>query len=404
MKKRIAIILFVGALLAGSSIFFYRLYRVSAPTEEIIPRRPVKTGESCGVPEDFYAKFSKESGEDSISGVKYFVSPGGSDEAGGITEDAPLGTIQRAIELAQPGDAVVLAPGEYRQDIITVRSGDKGAPITVKGPREAIIKGNGEDRVVEINHDYITLYGFTVDGLRGSPEEEKGYRDKLVYVLGKEPQDGVNGLRLLRMSIKNAGGECVRLRYFAHDNEIAFNDITNCGVHDFVFAAGGKNGEGIYVGTAPEQLKDGKNPTTDRDESNGNWIHDNNFDTQGNECVDVKEGSSGNVIEKNKCTGQKDSESGGMGSRGSGNIFRDNEIFGNLGAGIRIGGDKKTDGVDNSICNNSIRDNRQGGIDFHIFPQGRICGNDFQNNDKGNYRGDKSAELKKIKENDVCAK
>ena len=109
------------------------------------------------------------------------------------------------------------------------------------------------------------------------------------------------------MTFKNAGGECVRLRYFAQHNEIATSRHSRrCGVHDFRFKAGGKNGEGIYIGTAPEQRGDGKNPTTDPDLSNGNWIHHNSFDTQGNECVDIKEAASGNLVENNRCTGQRD--------------------------------------------------------------------------------------------------
>lgn len=42
----------------------------------------------------------------------------------------------------------------------------------------------------------------------------------------------------------------------------------------------------------------------------------------GNECIDVKEGATGNVIEKNYCAEQMDPNSGCYGSRGSGNIFR----------------------------------------------------------------------------------
>ena len=84
-----------------------------------------------------------------------------------------------------------------------------------------------------------------------------------------------------------------------------------CGISDFEFNDGSKNGEGVYIGTAPEQLKDGKNPTAKIDRSNNNWVHHNQFNTQGNECVDIKEGSSFNLIENNRRTGQKDINSGG---------------------------------------------------------------------------------------------
>ncbi len=92
------------------------------------------------------------------------------------------------------------------------------------------------------------------------------------------------------MSVKNAGGECIRLRYQTRRNEIAYSQISNCGRYDFAFRGGGKNGEGIYIGTAPEQR--GAHGSSDRsvDASNANHVHHNVIDTKGNECVDIKEG------------------------------------------------------------------------------------------------------------------
>ncbi|HEX5692393.1 MAG TPA: right-handed parallel beta-helix repeat-containing protein, partial [Roseiflexaceae bacterium] len=248
-------------------------------------------------------------------------------------------------------------------------------------------------RIVEINHDNITLEGFTIDGQAGDANSAAGYRDKLLYAIGTASRDGVQGLKVLRMTFRNAGGECLRLRYFARDNEIAHSSFTNCGVHDFRFGAGGKNGEAVYIGTAPEQLGDGKNPTTEPDQSSGNWVHHNSFNTQGNECVDIKEAATANIVEGNTCTGQRDPESGGFDSRGSGNIFRRNQSYGNTGAGVRLGGDQSGDGVSNDVYDNAIFDNRAGGIKFQRTPQGRICGNTMQNNSGGNAVGSYGAQF-----------
>ena len=95
----------------------------------------------------------------------------------------------------------------------------------------------------------------------------------------------------------------------------------------------------------------------------------------------MKEGASGNIIEFNSCTGQKDKESAGLDSRGSGNTFRFNEVFGNTGAGVRLGGDEKTDGINNNVYKNIITDNENGGIKFQRLPQGKICENIMTNND-----------------------
>lgn len=317
-----------------------------------------------------------------VATVNYYVSPSGSNEKDGLTPDNALKTIQKAVDLAQAGETINLAEGIYLQDFVSKRNGKNDAPIVIKGTKNSIIKGGGNGRVIEINHDYIVLDGFTVDGFFGSSNKSESYRDKLIYVLGKEKKDGVTGLKIKNMNIKNAGGECIRLRYFTKKSEIVNNVIENCGVEDFKFDGGGKNGEGIYIGTAPEQLKDGKNPTTDPDQSNENWIHDNVIDTQGNECVDIKEASSGNIVERNKCTGQKDTESAGLDSRGNNNIFRDNQIFGCLGAGVRLGGDEETDGINNIVSANNIYDNKNGGVKVMRSPQ-TICGNTVTNCEKG---------------------
>jgi hypothetical protein len=316
----------------------------------------------------------------------YYIAPAGRDSNAGTAPGAPFASIQRAVDLAQPGDVIELAPGTYMQDVVSRRDGTAAAPITIRGPAGAVVKGGGADRVFEIHHDYLTLEGFTIDGLWGEPSRQQGYREKLLYVVGRQPRDGVTGLKVLGMTFKNGGGECLRLRYFAQHNEVARSSFAGCGVHDFKFSAGKRNGEAIYIGTAPEQRANGENPTADVDQSDENWIHDNIFDTQGNECVDIKEGSSGNVVERNHCTGQQDPNSGGFDARGSGNIFRYNTSYGNVGAGIRLGGDGATDGIDNQVYGNTFYGNGAGGIKLVRGPQ-KLCGNTVRDNHEGNVVG-----------------
>jgi hypothetical protein len=326
------------------------------------------------------------------SHISYYVSPSGSDWNSGTAPTKPFKTIQKAVDLAQPGDVINLAPGVYLQDVVSERDGTPDAPITIKGPPDAVLKGDGGgDRIFEINHDNLTLEGFAIDGLWGSPRSMQGYREKLLYIIGKGSHNGVTGLRVLHMSFRNAGGECLRLRYFAQHNEVAYSSFVGCGVHDFKFHAGKRNGEAIYIGTAPEQRKDGKNPTGDVDHSNNNWIHHNMFNTQGNECVDIKEGSSGNIVEHNSCTGQQDPNSGGFDARGNNNVFRYNESYGNAGVGIRLGGDTSKDGVDNAVYNNSIHDNRGGGIKLQRKRQAQMCSNLMQGNSMGDVVGHHAA-------------
>jgi hypothetical protein len=310
-----------------------------------------------------------------IAGTTYHVSARGSDTARGTSPREPIGSIQKALERAVPGDVIELAPGRYLQDVKTVRDGLAGKPITIRGPVEAVVSGAGAPRVFEVNHDYIELHGFTLDGKVAAADRKDSYRDKLLYVIGTKPGDGVIGLKVLRMTFRNAGGECLRMRYFAQRNEVAHSRFDTCGVHDYRFSGGGKNGEAIYIGTAPEQLGERGAPDRSVDQSNENRIHHNTINTKGNECVDIKEGSSGNIVEHNACTGQRDKNSAGLDSRGSGNVFRYNTVSGSAGGGVRLGGDSEADGINNEVYGNRLIDNEAGGVVVRRGPQGKICEN-----------------------------
>ncbi|MGW7413793.1 right-handed parallel beta-helix repeat-containing protein [Streptomyces sp. NPDC054863] len=317
-----------------------------------------------------------------VLATTYYVSPSGSDANSGTTSGSPLATVQRALDLAPTGAAVRLAPGTYRQDFVTRRAG-----VTVTGPATAVVKGAGNARIVQVQHDGTVLQGFTVDGLHGAADAVEGYRLKLVYVMSTTPGDGVSGLSMTGMTFKNAADECVRLRYLVTGADVSGNTITNCGVADFKFGGGGKNGEGIYLGTAPEQQGQNGAPDAAPDVSRGNRIHHNTIDTRGNECVDVKENSTANFVEHNNCTGQRDTSSGGLDARGSGNTFRYNTVHGNRGAGIRLGGDTATDGTHTGIYGNTITGNGGGGIKFMRTPQGPVCNNTMSGNTGGDSVG-----------------
>lgn len=315
---------------------------------------------------------------------QYYVAPNGDDEATGATPLTAFATLQHALGQVQPGDTIHLLPGDYRENVVSLVDGRAEAPITIMGPADAIVRGAGAaSAAFYLTHNHYTLVGFTIDGLYGDPAEKEGYTQKLLYVQGTQPKTGVTGLRVLNMTFRNAGGECLRLRYFAQQNEIAYSTFTTCGLLDFAFGEGGKNGEAIYIGTSSTQWADGKNPTPDPDESRDNWIHHNVMNTQGNECVEMKEGATANLVEQNSCTGQLDPDSGGIGVRGNGNIIRYNVVYGNVGAGVRLGGhevDGIQYGVANEIYGNQLFNNVAGGVNVAIGPQTKICGNQLAHN------------------------
>lgn len=306
--------------------------------------------------------------------------PGGGDGSAA----APFRTIQEAVDVAQPGDTVDVGPGRYG-GFTTVRSGEPEAPIVLRGHSDALgdpdsaIVGVGDERLVNFHHDYITFRGFDVRG-----------GDIDIWVGSPVAGDHTTGVRLLDNFVHNANGECIRLKYFSIENEVAGNRIDRCGLTGFDLGAGSKNGEGIYIGTAPEQLY--KNPTPEPDASNGNSIHDNVI-TPKAECVEMKEAASFNTVADNTCSGARDPDGAGFSSRGDHNLFTGNSSTGNRGDGIRLGGDEKTDGRYNDVIGNTLSDNRGYAVDVERKPQGTVCGNTATGNRKGvtNRGGDPTA-------------
>jgi hypothetical protein len=97
---------------------------------------------------------------------EWVVAPGGTGQG---TTQAPFGTVQAALLVAQPGDIVRLRAGTYQEAIRTVRSGAATAPITVRGERgasAAVITTRG--RVLQIDHSFITIQDVVIDAAYGS--------------------------------------------------------------------------------------------------------------------------------------------------------------------------------------------------------------------------------------------
>lgn len=169
---------------------------------------------------------------------------------------------QDCLHKVQPGDSCYLEEGDYLHDGLTVTHGTAEQRITIEGDAGACIKGsNTQDRVLQIAHDYYTVQNICFDGDHGSD----GYVATAIYVLGadtKEEKDGVTssvtGFKMLNLEIKNFKSECVHFRYFVTNAEVAGCTIQYCGIEDFQQGGKAKVGEALYIGTALDQVNDGK--------------------------------------------------------------------------------------------------------------------------------------------------
>ena len=334
-----------------------------------------------------------------------FVSPQGRDSNDGATAATPLATIQAALEKATPGTTINLAPGVYREELTTVRDGAPGAPITIKGPEtgtdrdgryRAVLYGTG--RVVNIDHSWITLDGFTIDGQEQLADvafptdlatidawkqsiADRVEDGRLVYIGSAEESRDLTGITISNMFLTGAGGECVRLRNNAHDNRIVDSVIQYCGLYgkgDGEERAEYHNGEGVYIGTSPES--DGQ-PMYENDTSSNNVVARSIIRPYGSECFNVKENAHDNVFEDNVCSGNAESvefQGSNIELRGYSNIVRNNEISDSAGYSIKIqSDDEEYDKGGNVVENNRL--SGSAGATFKIksdATQGRFCGND----------------------------
>lgn len=333
-----------------------------------------------------------------------WVSPSGSDANAG-TQDAPLKTIQAALNSATPGLTITLAPGAYHEQPHTVVNGTLDAPITIQGPETGMDPAKrhvatlyGSGRIFNIDNNYYTLRGFTIDGqeaLRGTtfPTQlsqaeafkqsvaSKVVDDKLIYIGSNDAVRGVKGIMIDDMFLTNAGGECVRMRDGAHDNVIQRTTIQWCGMFGKVVgtAYAFHNGEGVYLGTSPKSTDQ---PMYANDPTAHIKVRDSTISTFGSECFDVKENSYGNTLQRSTCANNTEPAADGGSNvelRGSGNQILDDRISGSLGYGIKISADSPTyDTSGNSVQRDVFSGNLGAALRIgSAAVQGLFCGDSF---------------------------
>ena len=341
--------------------------------------QPVTVNVTEGNPPGNFRLSGPSTGPITAATASLFVDAVNGNDSNNGTVGSPFLTIQKAMDVATPGDIIWMQDGVYLQDATTPVAGIAGSPIVLAGSRRAVVSGAGNARPIEVNHSYWTFHGFTCDMLHDylNPDLLASYRDKCIYAVPPDLNDPVTYLTNLifrDILFRNNQAEALRVR-FLNTGEIDNCHFENVGREDFEFAGGGKNGEAVYIGTDPQQLTNPPEP--EFDQTTDVWVHHCYMNTEANEGVDIKEKTTGCIVEFNEVTGQLDPNSGGMESRGDNNTFRNNMIYNCQGAGIRLGGDDPDQGVNNTIRDNLIFRCDNSGIKIMRDPQTLICGNTF---------------------------
>ena len=250
---------------------------------------------------------------------------------GGGTDVATADQLTAALGAAKPGDLIRLAAGDYAGHFTLASAGTAGAPITLCGPRTAVLDGGDENGyTLHLDHaDHARVAGLTVRG---------GQKGVMVDASSHVVVDGI--------AVSEVGEEAVHLRRGSSDNVVRRSVIRATGLRTKKF------GEGIYVGSAKSNWCTYSDCEPDR--SDRNVLEGNDIAETTAESVDIKEGTTGGTVRGNTFSGA------GMSAADAWVNVKGNEwqIVGNVGADAPEDGFQTHRILDGWGARNTFVDNR----------------------------------------------
>ncbi|OLT33379.1 hypothetical protein BJF79_34915 [Actinomadura sp. CNU-125] len=190
--------------------------------------------------------------------------------------------LQEALNVAEPGTVVQLAPGKFDGQFLSQKSGTADRPIFVCGTDKSILDGGGTGEGYGFHLQdaaHWRLIGFTLQN------SQKG----VMF-------DGTGASFVQELTIRNTGDEAVHLRRNSTGNSVLFNTISHTGRENPRF------GEGVYLGSSHNNWGTLTNGQPDR--SDNNLVAGNKIKSTA-EAVDVKEGTAGGRIAGNAFDGSE---------------------------------------------------------------------------------------------------
>jgi len=192
--------------------------------------------------------------------------------------------LDKAIRASKAGDLILMASGKYssvmkgggyRHLWFENKKGTKKRPITLCGPRNAVLDGKkARNYVMRIyKSSYINIAGITIqNGLKG-------------IILQTARHCKVDSCM-----VRNFGKEAIHIQYKSHYNTIIRSTILNTGKET------PGNGEGIYLGSDDQR---GKDPNT-----RNNILYNTIGPGVTAEMIDIKQYSSNAIIKGNILNGK----------------------------------------------------------------------------------------------------
>jgi len=253
--------------------------------------------------------------------------------------------LQRALNTATPGTVIEMSKGYFTGKFVIPPgiSGTAKAMITLKGSAGTILQPPDKNSGYALHlqgNSYWHLYGFSVSDC------------KKAIVLDSSSHNIIENI-----SIKNTGEEGIHFRTYSCYNNMKGCTITNTGLSNPGI------GEACYIGSAVNNWPryTGNKPDT----ANYNVIEGNTFGPEVTaEGVDVKEGTTGNIIRNNTFygKGQKGENSGNswMEIKGNHTLIENNHGYDALLDGFQVTIKAEGWGAFNIFRNNTCEVNGPG--------------------------------------------
>jgi len=189
-------------------------------------------------------------------------------------------SLSSALANAKAGDLIKMANGLYKGNFVAPTSGTSTNKITLCGAKSAILDGStlNSGYTFHLKGSYWQLVGFSVT------------RGKNAIVLDRARYN-----LLSKLTVYNTGNEAIHLRTFSSNNIVESCDVSKTGMVTPAY------GEGIYIGSAYSNWCTYTN--CDPDKSDNNKIRKNRVYGTYAEPIDIKEGTTGTLIEGNALDG-----------------------------------------------------------------------------------------------------
>ncbi|WP_435747512.1 discoidin domain-containing protein [Microbacterium sp. PMB16] len=216
---------------------------------------------------------------------------------GAVVDVDTAAELSAALTAAEPGQTIKLAAGTYRGSFVATDSGTAAKPITLTGPRNAIIINNGSSGTLSgcpqptagWNSGYgLWLFGASYWNVKGVTvaESKKG------IVL-----DAATHVTIDDVLVRDMQEEGVHFRRSSADGTIRDSEIIRVGLVKPGY------GEGVYLGSANSNF-DCFADSSGFDRSDRVQVLDNTFGPGiAAEHIDVKEGTQSGVIRGNQFNG-----------------------------------------------------------------------------------------------------